>query len=138
MIFGRNRNTSARCVSDKCKLEALELKNFERILESDKSIKDGLRDVVFRREFKKALVYETKKAFPSTEKELKEVFELLDLDHSGSIELPEIRHLLRKMDKTFTEDDIAEILACLDLDQSGEIHWEEFKRIFCGMDESAY
>ena len=138
MIFGRNRNTSARCVSDKCKIEALELKDFERIIESDKTIKAGLRDVVYRREFKKALVYETKKAFPSTERELKEVFEQLDLDHSGYIDFAEIRHLLQKMDKTFTHEDISNILDSLDLDASGQIQWEEFKRIFCGMHGSAY
>jgi len=130
MVFGRNRNTSAQCVSDKCKIEVMELKDFERLIKSNPSIRDGLRDVVFRREFKKALAFATKKPFPSTEDELKEAFEKIDLDKSGLINFDEIRVLLRKMDKTFTDDDIAQILESLDLDGAGKIQWAEFKRIF--------
>ena len=129
-IFGRPRNTSARCVSDKCKIEVMELKDFEGIVNSSPSIRDGLRDVVYRREFKKALVYATKKPFPSTENELKEAFETIDTDGSGLIDFEEIRFLLRNMDKTFTDDDIGQILNSLDLDGAGKIQWAEFKRIF--------
>ena len=71
-----------------------------------------------------------KKPFPSTEEELKEVFEKIDLDKSGEIDFDEIRVLLRQMDKTFTEKDIVEILQSLDLDGAGLIKWAEFKRIF--------
>ncbi len=130
MIFGRNRNTSARCVSDKCKIEVMEVKDFEHLIKSNPSIRDGLRDVVFRREFKKALAFATKKPFPSTEDELKEAFGKIDLDKSGLINFDEIRVLLQKMDKTFTDDDIAQILESLDLDGAGKIQWAEFKRIF--------
>lgn len=130
MIFGRNRNTNARCVSDRCKIEVMELKDFEGMIKSNPSIRDGLRDVVFRREFKKALAFATKKPFPSTEAELKEAFEKIDLDKSGLINFDEIRVLLREMDKTFTDDDIAQILESLDLDGAGKIQWAEFKRIF--------
>jgi CRP-like cAMP-binding protein len=129
-IFGRHRNTSARCASDVCKIEVMELKDFEDIIKSNPSIGKGLREVVFRREFKKALVYATKKPFPQTEKELREAFKRIDYDNSGSIDLDEIRELLRKMDKTFTADDIAQILDSLDLDGAGKIQWKEFKRIF--------
>lgn len=135
-IFGRPRNTSARCISQHCNIEVMKLKDFEDIMNSNQSIRDGLRDVVFRREFKKALVYATKKAFPSTESELKEAFEKIDVDGSGIIELTEIRTLLRKMDRTFTDEDIALILNSLDLDGKGKIRWAEFKQIFglsCGI-----
>lgn len=130
MIFGRPRNTSARCVSDQCKIDVMELKDFEGIMKSNSSIRDGLRDVVLRREFKKALVYATENAFPSTENELKEAFERIDVDGSGYIDLAEIRVLLRRMDESLTDNDIAQILNSLDLDGAGKIHWSEFKRIF--------
>lgn len=130
MMFGRNRNASARCVSEKCKIEVMELKDFEQVVKSNPTIGEGLRDAVSRREFKKALAYSTKKPFPSTEEELKEVFEKIDLDKSGEIDFDEIRVLLRQMDKTFTEKDIVEILQSLDLDGAGLIKWAEFKRIF--------
>ena len=138
MIFGRNRNTNARCVSEKCKIEVMELKDFEGMIKANPSIRDGLRDVVFRREFKKALAYATKKPFPATEAELKEAFEKIDLDKSGLINFDEIRVLLREMDKTFTDDDIAQILESLDLDGAGKIQWAEFKRIFGMHCQNAY
>jgi len=129
-IFGRPRNTSARCVSDQCKVEVMELKYFDKMMKDNPYIRDGLRDVVFRREFKKALVFATKQPFPSNENELKRAFEKIDADGSGGIDLAEVDVLLRKMDKTFTDDDVAQILGSLDLDGHGNIEWTEFKRVF--------
>eukprot|EP00532_Pseudo-nitzschia_australis_P002407 CAMPEP_0168184690 /NCGR_PEP_ID=MMETSP0139_2-20121125/13383_1 /TAXON_ID=44445 /ORGANISM="Pseudo-nitzschia australis, Strain 10249 10 AB" /LENGTH=793 /DNA_ID=CAMNT_0008106347 /DNA_START=119 /DNA_END=2500 /DNA_ORIENTATION=+ len=129
-VFGRPRNTSAQCVSGQCKLHVMETKDFDNMMSSNPNVRDGLRDVVFRRELKKAIVFETKKAFPTTEKELKEVFEAIDKDGSGEIELSEVDDLLRKMDKTFTDDDIAKILDSVDLDGGGKIEWTEFRRVF--------
>lgn len=129
-IFGRPRNTSAQCVSNHCKLQIMKPKDFESIMKSNPSVRDGLRDVASRREFKKALVYATKKDFPSTEKKLKEAFEAIDDDGSGEIDLSEVDVLLRKMDNTFTDNDIAHIMNSLDLDGAGTIEWTEFKRVF--------
>mmetsp|Transcript_21779 Transcript_21779/g.24453 ORF Transcript_21779/g.24453 Transcript_21779/m.24453 type:complete len:796 (+) Transcript_21779:148-2535(+) len=129
-IFGRPRNTSAKCVSNHCKIQIMEPNDFESIMKSNPSVREGLSEVVLRREFRKALVFATKKPFPTKEEELKEAFNAIDHDESGEIDLSEIDELLRKMDKTFTDNDIAQILNSLDLDGGGNIDWEEFKRIF--------
>jgi len=129
-IFGRPRNTSARCLSDKCKIEVMVMDDFKKIVQSNPDVRDGLRDVVFRREFQKALVYATKKAFPSTEKELRATFDILDLDRSQAIDFDEVRSLLKNMDPSFSNSDIANIMKSLDLDSGGSIEWAEFRRIF--------
>ena len=108
----------------------MEPKDFDSIMKSNPSVREGLREVVLRREFKKALVFATKKPFPQKVEELKEAFIVIDDDKSGEIDLSEIDVLLRKMDSTFTDDDIEQILNSLDLDGGGNIDWEEFKRIF--------
>lgn len=136
-IFGRPRNTSATCSSKQCKLHIMDPKDFDSIVKSNPYVREGIREVVLRREFKKALVYATKKSFPSNQKELKEAFETIDWDKSGEIDLSEVDLLLRKMDKTFTNNDIAQILNSLDLDGCGKVGWEEFKRVFGMSDTSA-
>ena len=108
----------------------MEPKDFDSIMKSNPSVREGLREVALRREFKKALVFSTKKPFPQKVEELKEAFIVIDDDNSGEIDLSEIDVLLRKMDSTFTDDDIEQILNSLDLDGGGNIDWEEFKRIF--------
>jgi CRP-like cAMP-binding protein len=129
-IFGRPRNTTALCASKQCKIQIMEPKDFDSIMKSNPSVREGLREVVLRREFKKALVFATKKPFPQKVEELKEAFIVIDDDKSGEIDLSEIGVLLRKMDSTFTDDDIEQILNSLDIDGGGDIGWEEFKRIF--------
>lgn len=129
-VFNRPRNTSARCVSGECKVHVMEPKDFERMMNSNPAIADGLREVVFRREFKKALAFATKKAFPSTEEELREAFDAIDTDSTGDVDIDEVDTLLRKMDQSFTDDDIAQILSSVDLDGSHTVSWLEFKRIF--------
>jgi Ca2+-binding EF-hand superfamily protein len=108
----------------------MEPKDFDSIMKSNPSVREGLREVVLRREFKKALVFATKKPFPQKVEELKEAFIVIDDDKSGGIDFSEIGVLLRKMDSTFTDNDIEQILNSLDLDGGGNIDWEEFKRIF--------
>lgn len=129
-IFGRPRNSSAVCTTNECKIQIMEPKDFDGIMESNPTVRDGLREVVLRREFRKALVFETKKHFPTNKDELKEAFKVIDNDGSGEIDLSEMNALLKNMDKTFTDNDVEQILNSLDLDGQGKIGWEEFKRIF--------
>ena len=83
-----------------------------------------------RREFQKALVFATKKAFPTKESELREAFEAADYNRSGKIDLSDVSIMLKNMDKTLSGNDIEAIMTSLDLDGSGFVSWEEFKRIF--------
>ncbi|KAL3924332.1 MAG: hypothetical protein SGILL_001115, partial [Bacillariaceae sp.] len=130
MIFGRPRNTSAVCVSDQCKLQIMEVDDFKKVTRSNPSIAESLREVALRRQFQKALVYATKKPFPTKEAQLREAFNTADCNHSGQIDLSDVAEMLKKMDHSFTDRDIAEILNSLDLDDDGAVKWDEFMRVF--------
>lgn len=129
-IFGRPRNSTAICRTDTCTIQIIEPKVFDSIMKANPDVQEGLKDVLLRREFKKALVYNTKKPIPVNECQLREAFKIIDDDGSGEIDLIEVGVFLRKMDKTFTDDDVAQILLSLDIDECGTIDWDEFKRIF--------
>jgi serine/threonine protein kinase/Ca2+-binding EF-hand superfamily protein len=133
VIFGKPRNTAAKCVSDKCLVHILKGEDFTKIVNSmaSSTLKESLRDITHRREFQKALVFTTKKAFPTTEAELREAFEETDYDRSGKIDLADITLMLKQIDATWTNKEIKEILASLDLDRTGAVNWEAFKRMFC-------
>jgi len=130
LVFGRPRNTSAKCVSDQCKLQALNAKEFQKLTRSNPFVRESLREIALRREFQKALVFAIKKSFPTKEDELREAFHAVDYNKSGQIDLSDVALMLKNMDSTFSDKDIAEILNSLDLDESGSIQWGEFKRVF--------
>ena len=132
-IFGKTRNTVAKCVSAKCLVHILKAEDFTKIVNSmaSSSLKESLRDITHRREFQKALVFSTKKAFPNTESELREAFEEADYDRSGKIDMADLSMMLKQFDSTWTNEEILDILSSLDLDRTGAVSWEEFKRVFC-------
>eukprot|EP00611_Tribonema_gayanum_P025464 TRINITY_DN5797_c0_g1_i1.p1 TRINITY_DN5797_c0_g1~~TRINITY_DN5797_c0_g1_i1.p1 ORF type:complete len:745 (+),score=306.50 TRINITY_DN5797_c0_g1_i1:85-2319(+) len=64
----------------------------------------------------------------STE-ELRAVFDAVDVDGSGEIELSELTEALFRVDSGLTEEGVREIIAILDLDASNTISFEEFVKI---------
>lgn len=136
LIFAKPRNVNAVCVSDKCKVEILRAKDFYFLLDSHPSLKEGIRDICLRREFKKALCYKLRRDFPKNEKELREAFDAIDGRGSGTIDLEDVRVMIRQFDPTYTEEDVRDILNSLALTGSGNITWAEFSHIF-GMEEKS-
>ena len=130
LLFGRPRNTSARCLSEECRYHVLPAEEFHKILKTHNSVRESMLDKARIREFQKALVFKTKKPFPTNEQDMIEAFDLLDENRSGLLDLSDIEIMLKRMDPTFTSNDIKDILNSLDLDQSGAISYAEFKRIF--------
>ena len=129
LVFNKPRNTSAKCSTDECRVQIMTAKDFHKI-RNKSVVKDSLQELTMRREFQKALVFATKKAFPTKESELREAFEAADYNRSGKIDLSDVSIMLKNMDKTLSGNDIEAIMTSLDLDGSGFVSWEEFKRIF--------
>jgi len=129
-LFSRPRNASAKCATKECKLHVMEARDFSRFLKSYPQAKGPLHDIAKRREFQKAIVFKTKKRFPSDPKDLRAAFDAADEDNSGVLSLKNVRSMLKRMDPTLTEEEVQSILKALDLDESGEVKFEEFKRIF--------
>merc|ERR1719389_1129087 len=54
------------------------------------------------------------------------VFAVMDPDHSGSIDMEELREGLRKIGLWLKEDELRQLFQVYDEDQSGEIDYKEF------------
>ena len=63
------------------------------------------------------------------------MFDLVDADKSGKINLDEIRVMLKGMNPSVPEAEIHGVLEALDIDESKVVNFEEFKLIF-GMGDS--
>lgn len=130
VMFKRPRNNSTKCATKECKYHVMLATDFSKLLESHPSVKDSLRDICLRREFMKALVFATKKAFPTRDKDLWPAFDAADFNRSGRLDLSDIAQMLKQMDGTFTDENVKEILDSLDLDQTGAVSFAEFKKMF--------
>lgn len=130
VVFGKPRNASAKCVSKQCVAHVMKAADLDKFMRGSSVLKETLRELTLRGEFRKALVFATKKDFPKNEAELRRAFDIADYSRSGSIDRSDISVMLRNMDKSFTEKDVEDILNTLDLDGNGSVGWEEFKRIF--------
>eukprot|EP00934_Nitzschia_sp_Nitz4_P002606 Nitzschia sp. Nitz4//scaffold3_size479765//254109//256481//NITZ4_000106-RA/size479765-processed-gene-1.515-mRNA-1//-1//CDS//3329550776//2596//frame0 len=130
MIFGKPRNAAAKCISDKCLVQIMKASDFHKIMNSSSVLQETLQDISLRGEFQKAVVFATKKDFPTDLDGLKKVFQEIDIDGSGSIDRLDLTFMLKSMDKSFTQKDIKDIMDTIDLDGTGTVTWEEFKRLF--------
>jgi len=130
-ILGQCQNTAAKCISPGgCKFHVLNGTDLQKMLDIHPTLKESVRDTCYRREFQKGVCLLTKKPFPKNEADLKKAFDAVDINHSGKLELRNIRNAIMRMDSSFKESDVRDILKSLDLDDSGVVSWNEFKRIF--------
>lgn len=130
-FLGKPYNVTARCVGGKgCKVQAMDSKFMHSLFRADPSLGQDFRELVLRRDFKKALCAEIGKPFPTTEEEIRAAFESIDFDRSGAIKLHELRSVVQRFDPTYDEADIKDMLRSLDLNDSGTLTWKEFHRIF--------
>lgn len=129
-VLGRPRNVDAVCVSDTCKLQVMRGADFLKLLETQPSLRESIRDICMRRDLRKAICAKIRKPFPKTDAELREAFRMVNQSGSGSIELRELRVVIQKFDPRYTEKEIRDILNALDLNHTGKISWAEFKKMF--------
>ena len=130
LLFARPRNTTAVCRSDMCKFQVMRALDFYKFMENFSAAKEGIEHMCLRREFQKALVFKTKRPFPTNERDLRAAFNAVDDDRTGNITLDNVRQMLTRMDPTLEEKDVQAILQSLDLDQNGVVTFSEFKKIF--------
>lgn len=131
VLFGKPYNVTARCVSEGgCRVQAMDSRVLQRLFEADPSLKQDFRELVLRRDFKKALCAKIGRAFPRTEQEIKSAFDSIDVQGRGEIELDGLRSMVQRFDSTYGEKDIQDMFQSLDLNGSGKLSWKEFHRIF--------
>ena len=58
------------------------------------------------------------------------VFDAVDLDQSGAINLSELKELLNVLDPTLSDKVVQNVMEAMDINSSGTVTWEEFHHIF--------
>lgn len=66
------------------------------------------------------------------ERELKEIFRVLDKEKKGEVNVNEIRWILKSLGDDMTEEDIDDMILDVDTDGSGWVDYEEFKKLMLG------
>jgi calmodulin len=66
------------------------------------------------------------------ERELKEIFRVLDKEKRGEVNTSELRWILKNLGDDLTEDDIDDMIADVDTDGSGWVDYEEFAKLMLG------
>jgi len=138
---GKPYNATAKCITSDdadsadgsgggCKLVALSGRAMRNVFAKNEALRHDFRDLMLRRDFKKAVCAETKRAFPTTSEEIRLTFDQLDSTNSGALAFQKLRHIVHRFDPSYKEEDIRDMLESLDLTKSGSITREEFHRIF--------
>jgi len=63
------------------------------------------------------------------ERELKEIFRVLDKDKRGEVNVNELRWILKSLGDDLTEEDIDDMIADVDTDGSGWVDYDEFSKL---------
>lgn len=131
LITGRPRNSSALCISDGgCMAQELLGSDFRKLMEMSPDMKESIRELCLRRDFKKAVVYRLKKEFPySNPREAYDAVSENKCDSNG-LDAEAVGKLMRELNPEYTDDEIMELLRVLDLNYSGRISFDEFKKLF--------
>ena len=124
-------NVTAQCVSkDGCTLQILDGKKIREMCDKNKDLYDSFRDIVLRRDFKKALVKVTQRDFPETNEELRVAFDLIDTNRTGKLEFEHLKQAILDWDQSYTDNDIHDMMSSLGVESDSYLTWDEFQRIF--------
>lgn len=66
------------------------------------------------------------------ERELKEIFRVLDKEKKGEVNVNELRWILKSLGDDLTEDDIDDMIMDVDTDGSGWVDYDEFAKLMLG------
>ena len=148
VISQRPVNATGVCVSEKgCIAQVMKGDDFRALMRSSPDIGKSLRDLSYRRDFKKAVVKLLQSEFPYQDprKAFDAVRNLSRPSSSnpqdGSSRQPAstkedyldsvaIGKLMRHLNPSYTDDEIDTIVSVLDLNDSGTVTYDEFKKVF--------
>merc|ERR1712168_515879 len=66
------------------------------------------------------------------ERELKEIFRVLDKEKKGEVNTNELRWILKSLGEELTEEEIDDMIADVDTDGSGWVDYDEFSKLMMG------
>lgn len=132
VMLGAKRNCDAQCVSKEgCIAQELPGETFRDLVQSSPTMQQALKELQYRREFKKAVVLRTRKEFPYENPE--EAFKAAtENDGTGRLDLESLGKLMRELNPDYTDEDIKGVLSALDLTESGQVSFDEMKKALIG------
>lgn len=130
LLTGRNRNTTATCISDECVALRMFGRDFRQLMDAAPHVKESLTDMMNRRDFKKAVVLRLGHEFPYDDP--REAFDAVDINKRGFLLPKDIAHIMRSMDKDYTDQEIQTMMQTLDLSGDGKVLYDEFVKVFIG------
>mmetsp|Transcript_9084 Transcript_9084/g.21605 ORF Transcript_9084/g.21605 Transcript_9084/m.21605 type:complete len:776 (-) Transcript_9084:1007-3334(-) len=131
VLTGQLRNCNAVCVDeDGCVAQGLPGTNFRKLYADSENVRNSIRDLLLRRELKKAIVQRLKKEFPYDNPE--EAFRAVDSEGKGVLDKKCIEKLMKEWNPSITEAEVREVLGVLDITKSGHVTFDEFKKVFIG------
>lgn len=104
-VLKRNRKASASCASDTCVIKSMPLKELQKLSDSYPVLESTLSELALRQEFRRAVVLRRMKSFPNKE-QLKEAFDEIDADRSGTLDAKELRGLMQSLGAAFSDDEM--------------------------------
>lgn len=70
--------------------------------------------------------------YDEDEREMKEIFRVLDKEKRGEVNVNELRWILKSLSDDLTEEDIDDMIADVDTDGSGWVDYNEFYKLMMG------
>ncbi|KAI0241176.1 20 kDa calcium-binding protein [Lamellibrachia satsuma] len=75
------------------------------------------------------MILERKMQEDEDEKELKEMFRVLDKEKKGEVDVKELRWIIKNLGDDLSEEDIDDMIADVDTDGSGWVDYDEFAKL---------
>ena len=128
VLSGSPRNSTGICATDKgCIVHEMLGQDFRRLVATSPSIKESIRHLSHRRDFKKAVVKRLQKEFPYNNPQ--EAFDAVRGDKDW-LDIDTIGGLMRELDPGYTDEEIRDIVEILDLRSQGRLSFDDFKKVF--------
>lgn len=128
-VFKRNRKASGVCNTDECVIKSIALEELGELSEKYPELKSTLYELTMRQEFRRAVVLRRMKSFPK-DAQLKEAFDEMDTDQSGTLNAEELKTLMHNLGAAFSDEEILTLVKTLDLNESGSVDFDEFQSVF--------
>lgn len=98
----RNRKASAICASDTCVIKSMPMETLQNLSEQYPVLDATLHELALRQEFRRAVVVRRMKSFPNRA-QLKEAFDEIDEDKSGTLDARELRKWMQTLGSAFSD-----------------------------------
>jgi CRP-like cAMP-binding protein len=103
--LNRNRKASAVCATDTCVMKCMPLNELQKLSAKYPVLESTLKELALRQEFRRAVVIRRMRSFPN-KAQLKEAFDDIDQDRSGTLNKTELSQLMQSLGAAFSDSEM--------------------------------